>query len=163
MWLLFVCASHVVDSYFADEWTKEAASESGYPCWVANPAVLYRPCGNDKWHNKGYSGSPENPEGTWWYRWHQSQSRAQHWLECLYQAKVPVHWPVCTRFLCMPCVQDDAFVHPVAPAVNKRMARIRAGGLAWPARLVCHGPESGTPGCLCCGAVLEDNEHILPR
>ena len=53
------------------------------------------------------------------------------------------------------------FVHPVPGAVIKWMARVRAGCLASRARLVGHGMVAGSSACLCCGAELEDEEHIL--
>ena len=57
-------------------------------------------------------------------------------------------------------VQGNLFVHRVEPATIKWMARLRTGCLATRMRLVNHGMVEST-ACLCCGAAVEDEEHLL--
>ena len=97
----------------------------------------------------------------WWARRRRSKARTRSWLEQLYPERVRMHWSLSTGIFRRPKPSGTVFVHPVATAVIKWMARVRAGCLASRARLVGHGMVEGSTQYLCCGAAVEDDEHML--
>ena len=79
----------------------------------------------------------------------------------LYPPDVLVDWVASLGVFHRPIIQGDVFVHPVAPAVIKWLARVRMGCLTTRMRLVGHGLATGPVICLCCGASNKDNEHLF--
>ena len=145
----------------ADALAKRAATTGGCPLWTP-PGGLY----HDPVEILDAAGRPilaVRPalEEAWWARRQRSRARARPWLERLYPQGVPIDWSSSTGAFRRPVVSGSTFVHPVPPAVIKWLARVRAGCLASRARLVGHGLCSGSPQCLCCGAEVEDDEHVL--
>ena len=145
----------------ADRWAKRAATEDGHPEWPRDA-----PCDGDPVQIFNNGGSlvlvaRRALADAWWSRRGQSRARARPWLDLLYPEGVALDWPQSTVIFRRPIVRGGAFVHPVGPAVIKWIARIRAGCLASRARLVGHGLEQGSGQCLCCGAEVEDDIHIV--
>ena len=150
-----------VGNDLADCWAKRAATESGHEAWTepvglyGDPVELLDAAGAAVMEVRGALAK------LWWDRRRRSRSRARPILEQLYPVNVPVDWAVSTGIFRRPTVSGATFVHSVPPAVIKWVARVRAGCLASRARLVGHGLEAGPRNCLCCGAAVEDDEHIL--
>ena len=150
-----------VGNDLADSWAKRAATDDGHTLWQSNHAYY-----GDAVEILGADGTPilviqQTLAAAWWSRRRQSRARSREWLELLYPAEVEFDWSVSTGIFRRPTVNGGAFIHPVAPAVIKWLARVRAGCLASRSRLVRHGMVAGTTQCLCCGAAVEDDKHIV--
>ena len=145
----------------ADRWAKRAATEAGHAHWpdagalYGDPVILEDAGGIPVWDARQILAA------AWWDRRQRSTARARPLLERLYPPDVLVDWVASSGVFHHPIVQGDAFVHTVAPAVTKWLARVRTGCLSTQMRLVCHGLAMGPVVCLCCGASNEDDEHLL--
>ena len=96
----------------------------------------------------------------WWHQSRQMRTRPRRWLDLLYPEGLAIIWPLSTEVFRRPVTSGDAFVHPVAPAVIKWTARVRAGCLATRLRL-WERKQVDSAACLCCTATEEDDEHVL--
>jgi hypothetical protein len=100
----------------------------------------------------------------WWLRCRQSwASRGPRpRLDILYPLGMEFNWSASVGIFRRPLVQLGGFVHRVAPRVAKWIARVRCGCLATRERLARHGLGGVVSAeCLCCGALPEDDAHVL--
>ena len=96
-----------------------------------------------------------------WERRQTSRSKRRAWLDKLYPLDVAINWELSTGVFRRPVVSGRAFVHPVPPAVVKWLARTRAGCLPASTRLFTHGLDLSAVECPCCGATVDDEEHMV--
>jgi hypothetical protein len=148
-----------VGNDMADTWARRAAEEPGHPAWVPPPAEFADPV-----ELLDSSGSPVLDVRTrlaaeWWRRARARRSDRPR-IDMIYLPDVPINWGASTgvfrRLVCQPA----GFVHMAPPAVIKWTARVRCGCLATRARLHRHH-LADSAACLCCGAVDEDDAHVL--
>ena len=145
----------------ADGWAKRAATEPGHAIW-SEAGTLH----GDPVTLEDLAGSPvvdvrRDFAAAWWTRRHRSTARARVMLERMFPSGVEVAWAASNSIFRRPVVQGAAFVHPIQPRVIKWIARVRTGCLATRMRLVSHRLSMGSTSCPCCGAVNDDDEHVL--
>ena len=100
----------------------------------------------------------------WWRRCRQmwSSKGPRPRLDMLFPLDLTFDWAASVGIFRRPVVQRGGFVHRVAPRVIKWVARVRCGCLATRERLARHGIGGVvSPACLCCGAPVEDDAHVL--
>jgi hypothetical protein len=148
-----------VGNDLADALAKRAAMEDDVPAWPQPAAVFCDPV--ELVDDNGAAVDVPAMFGTaWWQRCRRRRKRPRRWLGELYQEDLPIAWEMSNYIFRRPVVSGNAFVHPVAPAVIKWVARIRAGCLATRLRLFeRHLIES--PACQCCGEAEEDDAHVV--
>jgi len=146
----------------ADFWAKKAALEPGCEAWLPAPGLhgdaveLVDSAGKVVW-----SVSESFPLA-WWQKVRWSWVlKPRPRLGILYPVDVAFDWAASNGVLCRPVSSGGSFVHLVAPAVVKWLGRVRCGCLATRACLHRHRMGVSSPACLCCGAAIEDEEHVL--
>ena len=100
----------------------------------------------------------------WWRRsrsvWAAKGPRPR--LDILFPLGLSFDWSASVGVFKRPLVVSAAFQHRVPPAVIKWTARVRSGCLATRERLHRHQlGNAASPACLCCGALIEDDVHVL--
>ena len=145
----------------ADACARQAAVEEGHSVWSGEAGPHGDPVELLDGGGKPVLEVRRALEEVWWARRLRSKAQARPWLERLYPPDVCLDWAASTGVFRRPTVSGNTFVHVAHTAVVKWLARVRAGCLASRARLVKHGLEEGSQECLCCGAEVEDDEHIL--
>ena len=145
----------------ADAWAKRAAMEDGHPVWAGAEGSSGDPVAILDAEGATIMDLQRELQEAWWALRGQSRAKSRPWLESIYPPGVQVDWAASCGVFRRPKVNGNSFVHPVHPAVVKWLGRLRAGCLASRARLVGHGLVNGLPQCLCCGADVEDDEHMV--
>ena len=99
----------------------------------------------------------------WWERsrhtWAAKGPRPR--LDPLYPVGLSFQWEASTSIFRRPVPIEGSFSHPAAPATVKWVGRVRCGCLATQDRLYRHHMGPDKDSCLCCGAALEDELHVL--
>ena len=145
----------------ADTWAKRAATETGHTLWSGTTALHDDPVIAVDRDGLPVRDFTHNLAKIWWERRHRSTAQARPLLEWLYPRDVDIAWGPSTSIFRRPVVQNDVFIHPVAPAVIKWMARLRTGALATRLRLWSRGMIRGSAVCGCCNGADEDEEHLM--
>ena len=142
-----------------DALAKRAAMEDDVPAWPQPAAVFCDPV--ELVDGSGAAVDVSLMFGAaWWQRCRRRRKQPRRWLAELYRDDMPIAWDMSNYIFRRPVVTGTSFVHPVAPAVIKWVARIRAGCLATRLRLFeRHLIES--PACQCCGEAEEDDVHVV--
>ena len=81
-------------------------------------------------------------------------------LDMLFPQDLEFDWQASVGIFRRPVILKGAFSHRVAPRVIKWISRMRCGCLATRDRLQ-RKELITSAGCLCCGAALEDDLHVL--
>jgi ribonuclease HI len=148
-----------VGNDLADALAKRAASEDGVPLWP-QPEEAFR----DPLELLDMRGAvvdvPTMFEAAWWRRCRRRRKQPRRWLDELYRDELPIDWKFSAYIFRRPSTSGEAFVHPVAPATIKWVARVRAGCLATRLRLY-ERHLIASPACQCCDATEEDDEHVV--
>jgi hypothetical protein len=98
--------------------------------------------------------------GSWWREQMSAQRGSRHWLLLLYPDNVEIDWLLSTVIFQRPTTSGGRFIHRVAPAVIKWLARVRTGSLATRARRHKRKLDA-SPACPCCDGPVEDDAHVV--
>ena len=107
-------------------------------------------------------------EEVWWEKQRvEVVKRRLATLGRVYPAETEIWWKVSTKMFVRPSLRGEVWINKAPPGLVKWVARARTGALATMERMTrtgyVKGPD-GTPGdpkCECCGAAVEDDEHML--
>jgi hypothetical protein len=148
-----------VGNDLADQWAKLAAGDPTIVQWrpahaLHGDPVELRNAADDLVGSAAAAFAP-----AWWQRCSPSTS-SRAWLRLLYPADVAIDWPSSTGIFRRPVTSGGTFVHAVAPAVIKWVARLRTGSLNTRLRVYTR-LRQGSPACGCCDATEEDDEHAI--
>ena len=107
-------------------------------------------------------------EEEWWEKQRvEVMKRRQDTLGRVYPAGMEMWWKVSTKMFVRPSLRGGVWINKAPPGLVKWVARARTGALATMERMTrtgyVKGPD-GTPGdpkCECCGAPVENDEHVL--
>ena len=147
----------------ADFWAKQAARGEAPETWRAPPrrfgdAVELLDAGGVPVVNVARAFGD-----SWWQRarrtWMAPGSSSR--LEGIFPIGLAVDWAASVGVFRRARATTDSFSHPVAPSMVKWVARVRAGCLATEDRLLRHHLGVMDAACRCCGAPVEDDEHVL--
>ena len=147
----------------ADHWAKQAATGTATETWTTSPHSF-----GDAVELLDHTGQPISDVQSvfptvWWQRcrraWASKGPRPR--LDVLFPLDTTFDWLASNVIFRRAVATVDHFAHPVPPAVVKWVARIRCGCLATSRRLHLHGMGPTSTACVCCGAPLDDEVHVL--
>ena len=150
-----------VGNDLADAAARSATTESGVPEFEVDLAPFADPVSLVDADGRVVEDVDGQVSALFWERRQMSRSKRRLWLDLLYPLDLTINWELSTGVFRRPVVSGRAFVHPTPPAVVKWLARTRAGCLSASSRLFSHGLDLTAVECPCCGAPVDDEEHMV--
>jgi hypothetical protein len=152
-------------NHMADLWAGRAATVPGHPLWspladLHGDAVLLVSSSGQPILSVAEAASP-----ALWQRARASSPRHPR-LDLLFPPDLSFNWTASTVVFRRPTAAHGTFASPAPIAVTKWVARVRCGCLVTQDRLHRRRDPSGlplvpSPACLCCGAALDNDSHVL--
>ena len=152
-----------VGNDLADSLARCAAEETGHHLWTAAVGPFGDPVEILDSGGRPMLDVLSGVRQGHWEKCRQLLFRRRPWMLQLYPTELDIDWGLSSGIFRRPVVNSGCFVYAAPLVVIKWIGRLRAGCLATGQRRHKHlGPSRvPSPGCLCCGAELEDDAHAV--